>query len=149
MGAAGTVTGQRVESTAAVRAVAKSIRRAAVLGIKTEEHAAQPAYYVPAYLAAAGVEIVPVPVYYPEAREILGKPVVRRVVDAGAPLDAVIVFRRPSDLAAHVPDLLAARPRVVWMQLGIRDDEFARVLTDAGIDVVMDRCIMVEHRAPG
>lgn len=139
--------GQIVTSTSAVRAIAKAARRVAVLGIKTEAQSDQPAYYVPAYLDAAGVEVVPVPVYYPEATTILGKPVVRRVFDAPPPIDVVIVFRRPADVSGHLDDLLAANPKVVWMQLGIRNDAVAAALTAAGIDVVMDRCFMVEHRA--
>lgn len=141
------MTGAIVSDPTAIRARAAAVRRVAVLGIKTEAQLGQPAFYVPAYLAAAGVTIVPVPVYYPDVTTILGAPVVRRVVDAGAPLDAVVVFRRSADVAAHLPDLVAAAPKLVWMQLGIRDDEAARRLTEAGIDVVMDRCIMVEHRA--
>jgi predicted CoA-binding protein len=120
--------------------------RIAVLGIKTEAQADQPAYYVPAYLAAAGLEVVPVPVYYPEARVILGQPVYRRLVDVPGPIDLVDVFRRPKDLAGHLDDLLAKRPAAVWLQLGIRDDAFAARLVEAGIDVVQDRCLMVDHR---
>jgi uncharacterized protein len=141
------VTASIVSDPTEVRRIAAGVQRVAILGIKTEAQVGQPAFYVPAYLVAAGVEVVPVPTYYPEVTTILGKPVVRRVVDAGAPLDAVVVFRRSADVAAHVPDLVAAAPKVVWMQLGIRDDEAAARLTAAGIDVVMDRCIMVEHRA--
>lgn len=135
-----------VESHDEILAIAGAIRRIAVLGIKTEAQAGQPAYYVPAHLAAAGVEIVPVPVYYPEATEILGRPVVRTLAAIEGPIDLVDVFRRPSDLEAHLPDLLAKRPPVVWLQQGIRHEGFARTLTDAGIRVVEDRCLMVEHR---
>lgn len=121
-------------------------RRIAVLGIKTEQQASMPAFYVPHYLAQAGFEIIPVPVYYPEAREILGQPVYRRLVDIPGPVDIVDVFRRPQDLAAHLDDLLAKAPRAVWLQSGIRDDAFAARLREAGIIVIQDRCMMVEHR---
>lgn len=124
----------------------RGMRRIAVLGIKTEAAAAQPAYYVPEALQRAGLEIVPVPVYYPEATHILGQPVYRRLQDVPGRIDLVCVFRRPQDLAAHLDDLLAARPRGVWLQSGIRDDVFAAQLRTAGIDVVQDRCLMVEHR---
>jgi predicted CoA-binding protein len=120
--------------------------RIAVLGIKTEVQADQPAFYVPEYLAEAGLEVVPVPVYYPDARSILGKPVYRRLVDVPGEIDLVDVFRRPKDLGQHLDDILAKRPRAVWLQLGIRDDAFAAKLAAAGIDVVQDRCLMVEHR---
>jgi predicted CoA-binding protein len=143
------MAGSIVEDVTEIRAIARSIRRVAVLGIKTLKQAMQPAYYVPAYLEAAGVEVVPVPTYFPEVTEILGRKVVRSVAAIEGAIDLVDVFRRPKDLAAHLPDLLASKPPVVWLQLGIRDDAFARTLADAGIRVVQDRCLMVEHRAAG
>jgi hypothetical protein len=96
-------------------------------------------------MAAAGYEIVPVPVYYPEVTEILGKPVVRKLADVGRPIDMVNVFRRPNDIPPHVDDILAAKPKSVWFQLGIRNDEAAEKLARAGIKVVQDRCLMVEE----
>lgn len=125
----------------------RGARRVAVLGIKTEAQSGQPAFYVPQYLAQAGVDVIPVPVYYPEATTILGKPVYRKVADIpGGPVDIVDVFRRPQDIPAHLDDILAARPKAVWMQKGIRNDEVAQRLAAAGIFVVQDRCLMVDHR---
>jgi len=121
-------------------------RRIAVLGIKTEEQSSQPAFYVPKYMQSAGFSIVPVPVYYPDASEILGEKVYRSLDAIPGDVDMVNVFRRPKDLAAHESDILAKKPRFVWLQLGIRDDAFAARLEAAGIVVVQDRCIMVEHR---
>lgn len=121
-------------------------KRIAVLGIKTEAQAGQPAFDVPKYMQAAGFEIVPVPVYYQDATHILGAPVYRKLVDVPGDVDLVNVFRRPSDLAPHLDDILAKHPRAVWLQLGIRDDAFSKRLEEAGIEVVQDRCIMVEHR---
>ncbi len=121
--------------------------RIAVLGIKTEAQAEQPSFAVPKYLQNAGFEIVPVPVYYPEATEILGQKVFRKLVDIPGEIDLVDVFRKPADLAAHEADILAKKPKAVWLQLGIRDDAFAARLESAGIEVVQDRCIMVDHRA--
>lgn len=123
-----------------------------MLGIKTEAQADQPSFAVPKYLQNAGFEIVPVPVYYPEATEILGQKVFRKLVDIPGEIDLVDVFRKPSDLAAHEADILAlsarlAKKPIVWLQLGIRDDAFAARLESAGIEVVQDRCIMVDHRA--
>lgn len=132
-----------------VAALVRAARRIAVLGIKTARQANQPAYYVPAYLAAAGLTLFPVPVYYPEVTEILGRPVYRSVAAVPGPLDLVDVFRRPEDLPAHVPDLLAARPHAVWLQSGIRNDAVAAELSAAGILVVQDRCLMVDHRRYG
>lgn len=135
-----------ITDEARVRDLVRSLRRVAVLGIKTEAQAGQPAYYVPEYLAGAGLEVVPVPVYYPEVTEILGQPVYRRLADVPGDLDLVDVFRKPSDLEQHVDDLLAKRPRAVWFQSGIRHDEVARRLAEGGLLVVQDRCLMVDHR---
>jgi uncharacterized protein len=133
-----------IEDDAGLRKLLEGTRRVAVLGIKTEAATGQPAFDVPRYLAGAGLEIVPVPVYYPEAKEILGTPVYRKVADVPGELDVVDVFRRPQDVLAHVDDLLAKKPRAVWLQLGIRNDEAAEKLARAGIRVVQDRCLKVE-----
>lgn len=124
------------------------VRRIAVLGIKTAD-TMQPAYYVPEYAQRAGYDVVPVPAYFPDVAEILGRPVYRRVADVPGGVDLVNVFRRPKDIPAHVDDILAARPAAVWFQQGIRHDESAERLARAGIDVVQDRCLLVELRAIG
>jgi predicted CoA-binding protein len=126
--------------------VLRDTKRVAVLGIKTEAQAGQAAFYVPEYLHNAGLDVVPVPVYYPDVTEILGKKVYRAVADVPGPVDLVNVFRRGQDVPPHVDDILAAKPRAVWMQSGIRNDEAAERLARAGIKVVQDRCLMVEHR---
>lgn len=125
----------------------RSTRRVAVLGIKTEMQRGQPAFYVPASLQQMGLSVIPVPVYFPDAKEILGEKVYRRVADVPGDIDIVDVFRRPADVAQHLPDLLAKHPRAVWLQSGIRDDRTAEALARAGILVVQDRCLMVEYRA--
>jgi uncharacterized protein len=135
----------RIESDEGIREVVKRSRRIAVLGIKTEEQAGQPAFDVAQYLVDAGLEVVPVPVYYPEAKAILGRPVYRRLQDIPGDIDLVDVFRRPADLEKHLEDMLAKRPKAVWFQLGIRNDAVADKLAAAGIDVVQDRCLLVEH----
>lgn len=121
-------------------------KRIAVLGIKTEAQADQPAFYVAKYLVDEGFDVVPVPVYYPEATQILGRPVYRSVADVPAPIDMVDVFRRSRDLAAHLDDLLRAKPKSVWLQQGIKDAAFSERLAAEGIKVVQDRCLMVELR---
>src|ERR687884_436837 len=114
----------------------RSTRRVAVLGMKTEAARGQPAFYVPQALQQMGLQIVPVPVYYPEATQILGEKVYRRVADVPGEIDIVDVFRRSRDVAAHLPDLLAKKPRAVWLQSGIRDDRTAEALARAGMLVV-------------
>ncbi len=123
--------------------LAKS-KRIAVLGIKTSEKASAPAYHVPEYMQQQGLSVVPVPVYYPEVSEILGEKIYRQVADVPGAIDIVDVFRRPEDIPAHLADIIAKHPRAVWFQLGIRNDAAAKALSDAGIDVVQDRCLRVE-----
>src|SRR5690349_15496319 len=94
--------------------IVRDCHRIAVLGMKTEAQREQPAFYVPEYMARAGYDIVPVPVYYPAVTRILDRPVFRAVRDVPPPIDMVDVFRRPHDIPPHVEDILAARPRVVW-----------------------------------
>ena len=138
-----------VEDEAGIRAVVQASKRVAVLGIKTEQQSDQPAFYVPEYLAQAGVDVVPVPVYYPDVTHILGKPVFRRLVDIPGDIDLVDVFRRPQDIDQHVEDILAKKPKAVWFQSGIRNDAAAEKFARAGIKVVQSRCLMVDHRRYG
>ncbi|HKS07793.1 MAG TPA: CoA-binding protein [Gemmatimonadaceae bacterium] len=136
-----------LDSPDEITALLPTLKTIAVLGIKMEP--AAPGYYVPAFAKMVGIRVIPVPVYYPDATEILGERVFRRLADIPEPVDAVVVFRRPQDIPAHVDDILAAKPRVVWMQLGIRHDEVAQRLSDAGIAVVQDKCLLVELRQRG
>jgi predicted CoA-binding protein len=137
-----------IDDDAGIRALLQRTRRIAVLGIKTPE-SGQPAYYVAEYAKRAGYEVVPVPVYYPDVTEILGAPVYRTLAAIPGEIDMVDVFRRPRDIDAHVDDILAKRPASVWFQLGIRNDAVAERLAREGIDVVQDRCLLVELGAIG
>ena len=118
-----------------------------MLGIKPDP--TQPACYVSEYADRAGYEIVPVPVYYKDLTEMMGKKVYRKVADIPGDIDMVNVFRRPNDIPPHVDDIIAKKPRSVWFQLGIRNDAAAEQLARAGIDVVQDRCLLVELRRIG
>jgi predicted CoA-binding protein len=138
-----------VTDPAKIERILRECRRIAVLGIKPESRAGAPAFFVPEYMLRQGYDIVPVPVYYHDVVEILGRPVYRSLRDVPGPIDMVNVFRRPWDIPPHVPDLLAVKPRAVWFQLGIRHDEAAETLAEAGIQVVQDRCLLVEHRRLG
>jgi predicted CoA-binding protein len=135
-----------VSDNSGIKRLLDETRTIAVLGIKTEAQANQPAFYVPRYMHSAGFKIIPVPVYYPEVTQILGEPVYRKVNDIPGDVDMVNVFRRPQDLPPHLDDLLAKQPKSVWMQMGIYHDEIAQKLAQAGIKVVQDRCLMVDHR---
>ena len=106
--------------------------RIAVLGIKPDPK--QPAYYVPEYARLAGYEIVPVPVYYRNLTEMHGQKVYRSLADIPGDIDMVNVFRRPADIPPHVADIVAKKPRSVWFQLGIRNDEAAETLAPRHLD---------------
>jgi hypothetical protein len=128
-----------LSDTAQIAALIRETKRIAVLGIKTEAQSEQPSVYVPLYMQKAGYEIIPVPVYYPEATEILGEKVYRRLTEIPGEIDMVDVFRRPADINGHVDDILAKKPLSVWFQLGIRNDAAAEIFAKAGIKVVQDR----------
>jgi len=140
------MTGRRLETDMDIDGLLAVTKRIAVLGMKTEAQRTEPAFTVPQYLVAAGLEVIPVPVYYPEVTTILGSPVYRRLIDIPGDIDLVDVFRRPGDVPGHLDDILAKHPRAVWLQLGIRNDAVAERLAAAGIDVVQSRCLMVDHR---
>lgn len=130
-----------------IRKLLGQVKSIAILGIKPESHSGQPAFYVPKYMADHGYDVIPVPVYYPDVTEILGKPVYRDLNDIPGEIDLVNIFRRSSDVGKHTLEVLQKRPKAVWLQLGIRNDEVAEKWAEAGIKVVQDLCLMVEHRA--
>jgi predicted CoA-binding protein len=130
-----------------IKKLLESTRRIAVLGIK--QNPEQPAHYVPEYAQRAGYEIIPVPVYHKDLTEMHGGKVYRKLADIPGDIDMVNVFRRPVDIPQHVDDIISKKPKSVWFQLGIRNDEAAEKLARAGIDVVQDHCLMVELRRIG
>ncbi|MEO8194546.1 MAG: CoA-binding protein [Gemmatimonadales bacterium] len=136
-----------IHSHEGIRRVIAATHRIAVLGIKEGEH--RPAFFVPEYAQRAGYEIVPVPVYYPDATEMLGEPVYRTISAIPGDIDMVNVFRRSEDIPPHLDDIIEKRPKSVWFQLGIRNDAAAERLAKEGIDVVQDRCLLVELRRIG
>jgi hypothetical protein len=128
-----------------ISASLRSARTIAVLGAHHEP--ARPAFYVPDYLHGQGYRILPVnPALV--GTMLWGQPVRATLAELGEPVDIVDIFRRPELLPGHLADVLAMapRPRLVWLQLGIRNDAFARAVLDAGIDVVQDRCTLADHR---
>jgi predicted CoA-binding protein len=135
--------------------VAAALRRARTIAVLGAHHEpSRPACYVPAYLHAQGYRVLPV---NPQlaGRTLWGEVVRASLVDCatpdGAPVDVVDVFRRPELLRGHLAEILgmSPRPRLVWLQQGIRDDEVARALIAEGIDVVQDRCTLADHRRLG
>jgi len=138
-----------VTSGPEIRALLQRIRRIAVLGMRPATFAHKAAFYVPEALQQMGLAIVPVVVHGHDDATILGEPVYRRLADVPGQIDLVDVFRRSEDLPGHADDLIARAPRAVWFQSGIRNDDVAQQLARAGIDVVQDRCLMVDYRSVG
>lgn len=136
-----------VEDDAGLRAVLEGVRRIAVVGIKDERRTYEPAHYIARYLQEVGYEVAGV---NPGITQTLGIAVQPTIPDLDPPAELLDVFRRAENIPAHADEVLALpperRPKVFWMQLGIRHDEAARRMAEAGILVVQDRCILVEHR---
>lgn len=131
---------------AAVAEILRTSRRIAVVGLSPKPE--RPSHGVADYLQRAGYTIIPV---RPTGTTILGEPVQPnlRAAAATGPVDIVDVFRRSEFVAALLDDLLAVRPRLVWLQVGVRDDRTAGRLEAEGIPVVMDRCLAVDHQFLG
>ncbi len=130
-----------------VRAAVQSCKVVAVLGAHTEQ--ARPAYYVPASLHRAGVRIIPVnKLLARQDASVFGEKIRHSLTDIGEPVDILDVFRSAPSLMGHLDEILAMdpKPKVVWLQSGIVNDEFAAAIAAAGIGVVQDRCLMVDHR---
>lgn len=128
-----------ITDTEQIGALIRRTKRIAVLGIKTEAQADQPSVYVPKYMLDAGFDIIPVPVYYPEVKEIFGLKVYRKLVDIPGDIDMVDVFRRSPDIKGHIEEIIEKKPQSVWFQSGIRNDSAAEIFAKAGIKVVQDR----------
>jgi predicted CoA-binding protein len=125
-----------------LRELLAACRTIAVLGMKAG--AQEDAFRVPAYLQRRGYRIVPV---NPKLERVLGERAFASLAEVDVAVDLVDVFRAPDHLPGHVDEILALRPRpaAVWLQLGIRHEGAAGRLEAAGIRVVQDRCLMVEH----
>ena len=124
----------------------RGAQRIAVVGLSRKP--ARPSHAVAAYLQRAGYKIIPV---HPAGGVTLGEPVhpdLRTAAVAG-PIDIVNIFRRSEHIPALLDQLLEVRPQLVWMQQGIRHEEVAQQLEAAGIAVVMDRCLAVDHQFLG
>ena len=126
-----------------LRSLLESVRTIAVVGIKAGE--TDDAYRVPRYMQAQGYHILPVS---PKLESVLGEPVSPSLAALPEPAELVNLFRAPAHVPAHTDEILAldAPPRAVWMQLGIASPASRERLEAAGIEVIEDRCLLVEHR---
>lgn len=131
-----------------LKRILEETRTIAVLGASAEPTRA--GHYVAEYLRRVGYRVVPVNPSH-AGEQLFGETVRASLADIDEPIDMIDVFRRPAAVLDHVDEILGIvpRPSVVWLQLGVRNDEAARRLVEAGIDVVQDRCTLAEHRALG
>ncbi len=131
------------ESDEQLHALLSKARTIAVVGAKDD--ASEDAYRVPLYMQRAGYRIVPV---NPKLERTLDETCHADLTTVEEPVDIVNLFRASEHVPGHVDEILALdpRPRAVWMQLGIHNGEAALRLREAGIGVIQDRCIMVDHR---
>jgi predicted CoA-binding protein len=131
-------------SDAFLRQVLGSVRTIAVVGASANR--SRPVFIVTKYLISKGFKVFPINPGH-AGKEILGQTVYARLGDVPEPVDMVDIFRRPDAVPGIVDEALALdpRPKVIWMQLTIRNDEAAAKAEAAGITVVMDRCTKIEY----
>jgi hypothetical protein len=133
-----------IESEVELAEIVRAAHTVAVLGMRDETHAETAAYRIPVMLRERGLRIIPI---NPKIASALGEPSLRGVAALTEPVDILDVFRRPEFIPAHADEILAlpapVRPKVVWLQSGIRDDAAAEKLAAAGIRVVQDACLGV------
>lgn len=125
----------------ALKTLLKSSKTIAVVGLSPKPY--RDSHQVAAYLQKQGYKVVPV---YPEGDSILGERVYRRLRDIPHRIDIVNVFRRSEEVMPIIEESLALRPRAVWLQLGIVNEGAVEPCKKAGVGLIMDRCIMLEHQ---
>ena len=125
-----------------LKALMQSTRRIAVVGLSNNPD--RPSYRVAQYLIAAGYDVVPV---NPGLREVLGRVCYPNLRAIEGPVDMVDVFRRSEEVAAITDDAIAIGAKSLWLQLGVIDEASAERAAVAGLAVVMDRCIKIDHYA--
>jgi hypothetical protein len=142
--------GEVVEDEASIVAIVREMQNVAVLGIKDESEPDAPAFSIPRLLQAAGIPVIGVNPRVPKA---LGKPTLASLGDLPPGVDVLCVFRNSSAIPAHAEELLVLpperRPKVIWLQSGIRHDEAAAKLAAGGYRVVQDACLGVYSRRAG
>ncbi len=113
----------------------------AVVGLSKDP--GKPAHYVPRYMQEEGYRIIPV---NPSADELLGEKCYPNLDEVQGKIDVVNIFRPPSEVPPIVEEAIRKNAKAVWMQEGIVNEEAAAIAEEKGLLVVMDRCMMKEHR---
>ena len=123
-----------------LRRILRSARTIAIVGLSAEWH--RPSFFAAKYMQEHGYRIVPVNPRYPE---ILGERCHASLETVDVPIDIVDVFRRTEDVLPIARQAIAVGARCLWQQIGVKNLEAARLASEAGLDVVMDRCVKIEH----
>ncbi len=129
-----------VDDIAGIRRILRDCRTIAVVGLSANWY--RPSYFAAKYMQDHGYRIVPV---NPNYKEVLGEKCYAELRAIGHPVDIVDCFRKAGEMAPIARDAVAIGARVLWMQLGIRNAEAAKIASDGGLDVVVDRCVKIEH----
>jgi len=133
-----------VDDIAGLRRILRQSRTIAVVGLSANWY--RPSYFAAKYMRDHGYRIVPV---NPTYQEVMGErcyPDLHAAKDGSAtPIDIVDCFRKSEEIVPLARDAIAIGAKVLWMQLGIRNDQAAKLASDAGLDVVMNRCVKIEY----
>jgi uncharacterized protein len=130
----------RVDDIAGLRRILARSRTIAVVGISANWY--RPSYFAAKYVQEHGYRMIPV---NPNYAEVLGEKCWPDLASIPEPVDVVDCFRKAAEMPALAREAVAKGAKVLWMQLGIRSDEATRIATGAGLDVVQDRCVKIEH----
>lgn len=134
------ILSQEPVTDATLREILQNSRTIAVVGLSDDQ--TRPSYGVSQYMQRQGYRIVPI---NPGASQILGEQCYPDLLSVPFEVDIVDIFRRAEAVGPHVDEAIQKGAKTVWMQLGIRNEEVARRAREAGLQVVMDRCIKVDH----
>jgi predicted CoA-binding protein len=129
-----------VDDVAGLTRILAQSRTIAVVGLSANWY--RPSFFAAKYLQEHGYRVIPV---NPNYTEVLGERCYPSVAAIPEPVDVVDAFRKADEMPALAREAVAKGARVLWMQLGVRNDVAARIASDAGLDVVMDRCMKIEH----
>ena len=130
----------RIDDLGGLRAILRESRTIAVVGLSANWH--RPSYFAAKYMQDHGYRIIPVNPNYPE---VLGQQSFPSLAAIGEPVDIVDCFRRSEEMEPIARAAVAIRARVLWMQLGVVNEQALRIAADAGLAVVMNRCVKIEH----
>jgi predicted CoA-binding protein len=129
-----------INPAAQIRGILERSKTIAVVGLSPDE--ARDSHQVAAYMQRHGYRVIPV---NPNVTEVLGERAYASLREVPLPIDLIDVFRRPEFVPAIVEEAIAIQAPALWLQLGVVHEAAARRAQQAGIEVVMDRCLMVEH----